>query len=73
MLEEILAVVGSLDIVTALVTIGAILLVKLLTKLPLGVKAFLVKLIDRTDKELEKPDVVVVEEVKEEKDDNSVV
>ena len=55
MLEELLIVVGSLDIVTALVTIGAILLVKLLSKLPVGIKDFLVKLIDKTDKELEKP------------------
>ena len=68
MLEEILAVVGSLDIVTALVTIGAVLLVKLLAKLPLGIKDFLVKLIDKTDSELEKPEVVVEETTTEDVD-----
>lgn len=66
MLESILGVLGSLDIVTALLTIGAVLLVKLLTKLPVGVKDFLVKLIDLTDKELEKP-------VEDKDDDTPVV
>ena len=70
MLEEILAIVGSLDIVTALVTIGAILLVKVLAKLPVGIKDFLVKLIDRTDKELEKP---LVPEVDPEDENNAGV